>query len=294
MFNLLVFNVDWESRKVAIPMGRMFEHTDANIADQFRVEGRPLLDRLISLPCLFCEEGTEDEIAYVGKINRSRATGNVLSLEISLDAEVPPLKNSMIYENRMELDIRDEFEFSRNHWAVKDIDLYRFLLRNTRPRRQRPKVFKIPEHETINPKLASAMMPFEGKFSPVYETIQKAAKSVGLKCRRADDIWDNAEIIQDVVDLIDRSRVVICDCTGRNPNVFYEAGIAHTLGREVILIAQSENDIPFDLRHIRYIHYLNNAEGRAVLEKPWRKGCRPSSGTNEFLHRAQYGLAPKP
>jgi hypothetical protein len=48
-----------------------------------------------------------------------------------------------------------------------------------------------------------------------------------------------------------RSRVVICDCTGRNPNVFYEIGIAHTLGREVILITQNPEDIPFDLRHLR-------------------------------------------
>ncbi|WP_217989549.1 hypothetical protein [Sphingomonas lenta] len=68
-----------------------------------------------------------------------------------------------------------------------------------------------------------------------------------------------------MVSLIDRSRVVICDCTGRNPNVFYEAGIAHTLGREVILITQNGQDIPFDLRHLRYIPYLNNGEGRGSL-----------------------------
>ncbi len=41
--------------------------------------------------------------------------------------------------------------------------------------------------------------------------------------------------------------------------------IAHTLGREVILITQSEHDIPFDLRHLRYIRYLNNGQGRAAL-----------------------------
>jgi hypothetical protein len=71
--------------------------------------------------------------------------------------------------------------------------------------------------------------------------------------------------MQDIVSLIDRSRVVICDCTGRNPNVFYEIGIAHTLGREVILITQNPVDIPFDLRHLRYVPYLNNAEGRQEL-----------------------------
>jgi hypothetical protein len=58
---------------------------------------------------------------------------------------------------------------------------------------------------------------------------------------------------------------VICDLTGKNANVFYEAGIAHALGQDVILIAQHETDIPFDLRHIRYVKYLNNEEGLRVL-----------------------------
>ena len=59
--------------------------------------------------------------------------------------------------------------------------------------------------------------------------------------------------------------MVVCDCSDRNPNVFYEIGIAHTLGKEVVLITQSKDDIPFDLRHIRYVQYLNNAEGRRAL-----------------------------
>lgn len=266
MFNLLMFNVDWPSGRVTVPMGRMFEYTDDRITEQFRDSDRtPLLDRLTSLPCLFCEEGTDTETAYVGKINRARIVGRDVSLEVSIDAEVPPLQNSMIYASRAELHMPHDFEFSRNHWAVKDVDLYRFLLRNVRPRRQRPSVFQIPEHENIEPTLASAMMPFDAGFNAVYEAIQQASSNAGLRCMRADDIWENAEIIQDVVALIDRSRIVVCDCSGRNPNVFYEAGIAHTLGREVILITQSEHDIPFDLRHLRHIRYHNNGEGRAEL-----------------------------
>ena len=265
MFNLLMFNADWPSGRVTVPMGRMFEYTDDHITEQFREDGIPLLERLTALPCLFCEEGTTTETAYVGQINRARIVGRDVSLEISIDTEVPPLQNSMLYANRAELHMPHDFEFSRNHWAVKDVDLYRFLLRNVRPRRQRPSVFQIPEHENIEPTLASAMMPFDTGFNAVYEAIQQASSNAGLRCRRADDIWENAAIIQDVVALIDRSRIVICDCSGRNPNVFYEAGIAHTLGREVILITQSEHDIPFDLRHLRYIRYLNNTEGRAAL-----------------------------
>jgi hypothetical protein len=109
------------------------------------------------------------------------------------------------------------------------------------------------------------MMPFEAAFDEVYRSIQGAAAAANLRCRRADDMWEAPSIIQDIVSLIDRSRIVVCDCTGRNPNVFYEAGIAHTLGREVVLLTQNVADIPFDLRHLRFIHYLNNAEGREVM-----------------------------
>ena len=266
MFNLLMFNVDWPSRRVTVPSGRVLEYTDDHITEQFRDrDGNLLVDRLTFLPCLFCEEGFADEMAYVGQINRARIAGRELFLEVSFDADVPPLLNSMIHANRMELDMRNEFEFSRNHWAVKNVDLYRFLLRNVRPRRQRPSVFQLAEHENIEPTLASVMMPFDARFGDVYTAIRAAADNAGLHCRRADDIWENPAIIQDVVSLIDRSRIVVCDCTGRNPNVFYEIGIAHTLGREVILITQSEQDIPFDLRHLRYVRYLNNAQGRVEL-----------------------------
>jgi len=265
MFNLIMRSVEWDTGRESVPLGRVFEFTDDHITDQFRQNGKPLLDRLSALPCLFMREGISDEIAYVGQIIRARSMHGEIAFEYTLDTEVPPLQNSMIYANRKSLDMPDDFEFSRNHWAVKDVDLYRFLLRNVRPRRQRPTVFEIPEHESVEPTLASAMMPFDADFSPVYDSIRLAADNAGLRCRRADDIWENAAIIQDVVSLLDRSRIVVCDCTGRNPNVFHEAGIAHTLGREVILITQSEHDIPFDLRHLRYIRYLNNTEGRNAL-----------------------------
>lgn len=265
MFNLIMRSAIWDGGRHTMPLDRLFEYTDDGLAGQFRQNGNLLLDRLMSLPCLFMQEGRHDELAYVGQVNRLRVIGNDLSFEYALDPDVPPLRNCMVYANRAELDIPHDFEFSRNHWAVKDVDLYRFLLRNVRPRRQRPTVFQIPEHEDIQPALASAMMPFDAGFTPVYDSIRHAADQAGLRCRRADDIGENPAIIQDVVALIDRSRIVVCDCSGRNPNVFYEIGIAHTLGREVILISQNEDDIPFDLRHLRYIRYLDNAEGRAVL-----------------------------
>lgn len=211
------------------------------------------------------QEGRGDELAYTGKIASARIVGAEISIEYTLDSDVPPFLNSTIYNRRTEFDMPRDFEFSRNHWAVKDVDLYRVLLRNFQPRRQRPTVFTISEQEKIEPALVSVMMPFDAGFGAVYDTLRATVERTGLRCRRADEIWENPAIIQDIVSLIDKSRVVVCDCTGRNPNVFYEIGIAHTLGREVILITQTDADIPFDLRHLRYVRYLNNAEGREQL-----------------------------
>jgi hypothetical protein len=85
--------------------------------------------------------------------------------------------------------------------------------------------------------------------------------ALGSTSKRVDDIWDHSTVIQDVFSLIFQSYIVVCDFTGKNPNVFYEAGIAHTLGKHVVPITQSDDDIPFDLKHHRYAKYLNNNEG---------------------------------
>ena len=70
----------------------------------------------------------------------------------------------------------------------------------------------------------------------------------------------------DVWAVVYQSRVVIADCTTRNPNVFYEIGMAHTVGKPVILITQNEDDVPFDLRHIRYITYEYTPPGMVSFE----------------------------
>lgn len=77
----------------------------------------------------------------------------------------------------------------------------------------------------------------------------------GLRCERADDIYDISGVMQSVWEGINRARLVIADLTERNANVFYELGIAHTLGKPVIMLTQSMDFVPFDLRHLRCIVY---------------------------------------
>jgi hypothetical protein len=110
------------------------------------------------------------------------------------------------------------------------------------------------------------MMPFTADFDGVLATVRAACEETHLVCRRADEIWDHDEVIQDIFSLIYRSRIVVCDFTTQNPNVFYEAGIAHTLGKPVIPITQDIDALPFDLRHRRALVYTADADGLAQLQ----------------------------
>lgn len=129
-----------------------------------------------------------------------------------------------------------------------------------------PTLFKIPD-KPIRKNCVSVMMPIKKEFDDVLEIIKKACSNVNMPCYRADDFWKDSTIIQDIFELIYRSSVVIVDFSGKNSNVFYEAGIAHTLGKDVIPITQNLNDIPFDLQHHRILTYLKNNEGLEKLEK---------------------------
>ena len=266
MFNLLVQYKPWGDGHDTLPTARIFEYTDDDLVAKFKPTGQLDLNSLATLPTLFMQEtaGQQDRVARVGTITRARLTSGDVVLDYTYDLTIPPIPNATLQTFAREHDIED-YQFSRTHWSVKGQDLYRFLLRKAQLRRPRPKVFQLAEVENIERKLVSAMMPFHPKFDAVYSTLQQAAKTAGLACLRADDIWKSPTVIQDVVSLIDRSNVVICDCTGRNPNVFYEIGIAHALGREVILLTQTDEDVPFDLRHLRFVRYLNNGEGLAAL-----------------------------
>jgi len=124
----------------------------------------------------------------------------------------------------------------------------------------KPSIFQVPG-KPQNPRLVSVMMPFSTSFNGTYDAIKRVTDYMGLECLRADDIWENSTFIQDIFDLIFCAKVVVVDFTARNPNVMYETGIAHTLGKTVIPITQSIDDIPSDLGHHRALKYLPNEQG---------------------------------
>lgn len=112
------------------------------------------------------------------------------------------------------------------------------------------------------------LMPFSDKLLPIFEdSIKPTVVKAGLTVKRADDFFSAKSVMSQVWSAIYNASIIIAECTGRNPNVFYEIGIAHTLGKSTILISQQADDVPFDLRHIRYIAYEYTPRGMNILNE---------------------------
>ena len=78
---------------------------------------------------------------------------------------------------------------------------------------------------------------------------------------RGDDIFTPTDILEDSWQGINGSDFIVADITGRNPNVLYELGIAHTLGKPVLILTQSADDVPIDLGTRRMLIYGDAVEG---------------------------------
>jgi hypothetical protein len=101
------------------------------------------------------------------------------------------------------------------------------------------------------------MMPFAEPIGRHYvEIFEPAIKNAGLTAIRADnDIFGTGKIMDQVWSGINTAKVLVAELTTRNPNVFYELGLAHALRKPVVLVSSNEKDVPFDLHHIRVIYY---------------------------------------
>ena len=100
------------------------------------------------------------------------------------------------------------------------------------------------------------LMPFRQPYDTYYTEIFKPAlESAGYTVQRADDVFSPGPIMLDIQESIANADLILCVMNERSPNVFYELGLAHAVGKPAILVSESNDDIPFDLRHLRVILY---------------------------------------
>lgn len=152
---------------------------------------------------------------------------------------------------------------------------------------------------TTSPKpFCFVLMPFDMEFNDGYEFgIKGACIDVDVYCERVDEQIFLGSMLDRIYNQISRADLAIADMTGKNANVFYEVGYAHALGKNVVLLTQKAEDIPFDLKHFPHIVYgkqikdLRNELGRRIphLAFSSQKAVQNQLGLELFL--GQYPLS---
>jgi hypothetical protein len=141
------------------------------------------------------------------------------------------------------------------------------------------------------------MMPFGSWFDRYYlEIYVPAIKEAGLEPCRADELFSTGSVVEQIWEQINKSRVLLADLTDKNPNVFYELGLAHAANKPVVFTSAKIDDVPFDLRHLRVIVYEPRepewaAKLRALITDYLRNTLRDPAKSIPHPFRAPAGIA---
>lgn len=128
MYSLLVSHQfkDWDGGTFRFDKGRFLEYTSEAIREQLRALSLEAIACLKSWPCVLMEEGRAEEVVRIARISDLRDLGGEIRLTVKLYPSKVPILNDDVWRVRDDLDI-EQFEFSRNHWAVKERDLLSVL-----------------------------------------------------------------------------------------------------------------------------------------------------------------------
>lgn len=283
------------------------EYKYLNLADLIEYEYTYAMERGLN-PIVFMpadDNSTDERLAQFKQTIKARQIVHTFENLEDLEAQVivsvtnfrmhsrkrPPMPPPLpgISPPREEITLRtDEFEQDvRRAYNLIEDDLENAIKRALAVQDARSKMMPPPlkdgKHEqTVNPIFGEPnqnvqfqsdifmIMPFREEFDAVYQNvIVPAVNDLNLTIKRGDEFSSvSGQIMSEVWAAINACRLVIVETTVENANVYYELGIAHTLGKPAVLITQGKeiDDFPFDIRHLRFIVYDNTIAGGEKLE----------------------------
>lgn len=254
---------------------RLLEGTDTQIRDRLNDLDEEDLERyLVSYPVLWSPEhapnDTKGSFAYAGRFDQLNVNKRHVSYTFKPYKGLAPIPVQRLQEMD-ECFHFGEWGWHRTKMVFMENDILDVLgpdVLATRvdamPGPDLPSLFNIgaKRHE----KLVCVMMPFTvAKLNPVFAKIDWELGRSEIDCERADTDLSERRIIDNVATLIYNADVVVCDFTGMNPNVLYEAGLAHAWSKKTIFIAERDTVIPFDMSDEPAIFYDNTDRGLKLL-----------------------------
>ena len=108
-------------------------------------------------------------------------------------------------------------------------------------------------------------MPGETYWSEaLWDYLSRSVKKAGFSPLNAKSIYAH-KVWEDTMSAITASDILIADLTYKHPDVLYKLGIAQTLGKKVIIIAQDDKVIPTEFTETPVILYENSRIGFELL-----------------------------
>ena len=129
--------------------------------------------------------------------------------------------------------------------------------------------FEISDITMHGPKRSAfVVMQFSEEYDELYEDVIKpVTEKFGYECVRADKLYTSTPILNDIIQSIKDSSMVIAEITPDNPNVFYEIGFSHAIGTPTILLCDKKREkLPFDISSFRTLFYENTIAGKKNVE----------------------------
>jgi hypothetical protein len=137
---------------------------------------------------------------------------------------------------------------------------------------------------TVDRNMCFCVLPFNKDRLEIFDEIIKPTleKEFGINVIRSGNIFEpNLNIMESIWTYINQAGFIIADLSDRNPNVFYELGICHTLGKPVITLLDEESykddyegKLPFDISSLNTIFYKNSGAGPQKLVEEIKKNVK--------------------
>ncbi|WP_347923671.1 hypothetical protein [Pontimicrobium sp. SW4] len=121
------------------------------------------------------------------------------------------------------------------------------------------KAHGISENElNIDNRLIFVLTPFNDRYYDEFKIIKATCENLGFKCIRGDEKEFKGDIFPEMLRYMAKSRIIIANINGRNPNVLYELGVAQAMDKSVILVSKEPKDLPIDIQSQRFLIYSDS------------------------------------
>lgn len=193
-----------------------------------------------------------------------------------MNAEHARLDEYRAHLERQLMELNHRFAYSEDRWR----ELNHLVVAGQRPRdafdRKRNEIpyTRFLETHGISPQdtkvrddLIFVLTPFHDDLRDEFEVVSQVGQELGFTVLRGDERAAQGDIFNQLLRYMVQARVVVANITGRNPNVFYELGIAHALDKPVVLLAEKKGVVPFDVQSKLIVFYDSNEELKEILAR---------------------------